>query len=130
MSNIIEVKYPVGNNYVHATEPRKATSGYAGYDLFATEEKTLFPRCFTPVTIELKIEIPCGYFGKIYPRLSLLKNYFVSCDAGMIDSDFRGTVLILMINNSNHPILIKPVHRIAQIVFHKKEEVVFKMLIV
>ena len=92
MNNIIEVKYPVGNNYVHATEPRKATSGYAGYDLFATEEKTLFPRCFTPVTIELKIEIPRGYFGKIYPRLSLLKNYFVSCDAGMIDSDFRGTV--------------------------------------
>ena len=72
------------------------------------------------------MEIPCGYFGKIYPRSSLLKKYFVSCDAGVIDSDFCGTVLILMINNSNDPILIKPGQRIAQIVFHKKEEVVFK----
>ena len=60
------------------------------------------------------------------PRSSLLKKYFVSCDAGVIDSDFCGTVLILMINNSNDPILFKPGQRIAQIVFHKKEEVVFK----
>ena len=73
------------------------------------------------------MEIPCGYFGKIYPRWSLLKKYFVSCDAGVIDSDFCGTVLILMINNSNDPILIKPGQRISEIVFHKKEEeVVFK----
>ena len=44
----------------------------------------------------------------------------------MIDSDFRGTVLILVTNNSKDPILIKAVQRIAQIVFQKKEEVVFK----
>ena len=44
----------------------------------------------------------------------------------MIDSDFHGTVLILMTNNSKDPILIKPGQRTAQIVFHKKEEVVFK----
>ena len=44
----------------------------------------------------------------------------------MIDSDFRGTVLVLMTNNSKDPIIIKPGQRIAQIVFHKKENVVFK----
>ena len=32
MNNIIEVKYAVANNFVHATEPKKATSGSAGYD--------------------------------------------------------------------------------------------------
>ena len=72
------------------------------------------------------MEIPCGYFGKIYPRSSLLKKYFVSCDAGVIDPDFRGTVLILMINKSNDPILIKPGQIITQTVFHKREKVVFK----
>ena len=44
----------------------------------------------------------------------------------MIDSDFPGTVLILMTNNSKNPILIKTSQRTEQIVFHKKEEVVFK----
>ena len=86
----------------------------------------MFPHCVTPVTIELKMKISCGYFRNIYPRSSLLKNYFVSCDAGVIDSDFRSTVLILMTNNSNDPLLIKPGQRITQIVFYKKEEVVFK----
>ena len=46
------------------------------------------------------MEIPYGYFGEVYPRSSFLKNYFVGCDAGVIDSEFRGTVLILMSNNS------------------------------
>ena len=122
----IEVKYPVGNNSKHAKEPKKATSGSAGYNFFAADEKKLLPRCVTPITIELKMEIPCGYFGKLYPRSSLFKNYFVSCDTGVIDSDFRGTVLILMTSNSKDPILIKAGQRIAQIVFHKKEEVMFK----
>ena len=94
--------------------------------MFVAEEKILLPRWVTPITIEIKMEISCGYFGKVYPRSSLLKNYFVGCDAGMIDSEFRVTVLILMTNNSKDPILIKVDQRIAQIVFPTKEEVVFK----
>ena len=86
----------------------------------------LLPRCVTPITIELKMEIPCGYFGKVYPRSTLLKNFFASCDAGVIHSDFRDTVLILMTNNNKDPILIKTGQRTAHVVSHKKEEVVFK----
>ena len=76
------------------------------------------------------MEFSFGYFGIIYPRSSLLKEHFVAhCwhwDTAVIDSDFRGTVLVLMTNNSKDPIIIKPGQRIAQIVFHKKEKVVFK----
>ena len=94
--------------------------------MFAAKEKALFLHRVTPVTIELKMEIPHGYFGKIYPRSSLLKNYFGSRDAGVIDSDFCGTILVLMTNNSNIPLVVNEGQRIAQIVFHKKEEVVFR----
>ena len=94
--SFIEVKYAVANSSLHATEPKKATIGSAGYDLFAVEEKILIPICVTLITIELKMEIPSAYFGKIYPRSSLLEKYFVSCDTGVIDSNFCDTVLILM----------------------------------
>ena len=72
------------------------------------------------------MEIPHGYFGKIYPRSSLLKNNFGSCDAGVIDSDFCGTILVLMTNNSNISLVVNEGQGIAQIVFHKKEEVIFR----
>ena len=39
----------------------------------------------------------------------------------MIDSDFRGSVLVLMPNNSNKPLLTKPGQRTAETVFHKKQ---------
>ena len=126
LTEVTEVKYTVANNSIHAAEPIKSTAGSAGYDLFAAEEKTLFSHCVTPVTIELQMEIPNGYFGKIYPRSSPLKNYFISCDGGVIDFDFRGTILVLMTNNSSHPLIIKAGQRIAQMVFHNNEEVVFK----
>ena len=103
---------------------QKNPIGSAGYNLFEAEEMILISRCVTPILMELKVEIPSGYFGKIYPRSSLLKKYLVSCDAGV--TDFRGTILILMTNNSKDPILIKPGQGTAQIVLHKKEEVVFK----
>ena len=74
------------NNSIHASETKKATTGSGGYDLFAAEGKNLQPRSITPVTIKLRMEIPDGYFGKTYSRSSLLKNYYVSCDAaGAID---------------------------------------------
>ena len=72
------------------------------------------------------LEIASGYFGKIYPRSSFVRKYFFSYDAGIINSDFQGTVLILMTNNSMQPLVFGAGQRTAQIVFHKKEEVVFK----
>ena len=127
MNSTVEVKYSVANNSMHAREPKKATAGSAGYELFPAEDKTLFPRCVTPVTIEIEMEIPSGYFEKIYPRASFVRKYFVSCNAGIINSYFQGTVLILMTNdNSMESLVIKAGQRIAQIFFLKKEEIVFK----
>ena len=126
MNSTVEVKYSVANNRMHARETKKATAGYAGYDLFSVEDKTLFPRCVTPVTTKIEMEIPSGYFEEVYPRSSFVRKYFVSCNAGIINSYFQGTVLILMANdNSMESLVIKAGQRIAQIFFLKKEEVVF-----
>ena len=96
--------------------------------MFAAESKTLLPYDVTPITLELLLEIPEGYFGKIYPRSGLLAKHFVSCDAGIIGSGYRGVVLVLMTNHSDEPLFIKEGFRIAQLVIHKKENVVFKQI--
>ena len=124
----IEVKYAVANNSKHAKEPKKATIDSADYDLFAAESKTLLPHDVSPITLELLLEIPDGYFGKIYPKFGLLAKHFVSCDAGVIDSGYHGVVLVLMTNYRDEPLFIKEGFRIAHLVIYKKENVVFKQI--
>ena len=76
----VEIKYTVAKNSKYVKEPKQATSGSAGYDLFAAELKTLIPHEVTPVSIELNMEIPTGYFGKMYPRSGLFGRHFITCD--------------------------------------------------
>ena len=76
----VEVKYTIANNSKHEKEPKQATVGSAGYDLFVTKLKTLIPHEVTPISIELNMEIPTGYFGKMYPRSGLFGRHFVTCD--------------------------------------------------
>ena len=76
----VEVKYTVANNSTHAKEPKQTTSSSAGYDLFAAELNTLIPKDVTPISIELCMDIPDGYFGKMYPRSHLLEKNLISCD--------------------------------------------------
>ena len=108
--------------------PKQATIDSAGYDLFAAESKTLLPHDVTPFRLELLSEIRDGYFGKIYSSFGLLAKHLVSCDAGVIDSGYHGAVLVLMTNHSDEPLFIKEGFRIAQLVIHKKENVVLKQI--
>ena len=72
---------------------------------------------------------PDGYFGKIYPRSDLFATrHLVTCDGGgVIDSDYRGLILVLMINHELY--LVKKGERIYQFVLHKKEKISFKQTI-
>ena len=119
----VEVKDVFANNSKHAKEPKQATISSAGYDLFAAESKTLLPHDVTAITAKLLLEIPDVYFGKIYPRSGFLAKYFVSCDAGVIDSGYHGVVLGLLTNHSDEPLFIKEGSWIPQLVTHKKENV-------
>ena len=59
------------------------------------------------------MEIPKGLFGKIYPRSGWLLNQFVSCDGGVIDSGYRGTIKVTMTNQSQFPYEVCIGQRIA-----------------
>ena len=110
----------------HAKEPKQATVGDAGHDFFAAEQKLIQPGAVTPIPLETNLEIPEGLCGKIYPRSGLLKRNFVSCDANLIYQNYRGTGVVLMTNHGPFPFLVNVGDRIVQIVFRKKENVVFE----
>ena len=123
MSEELIIKYEVAKDW--AVEPRKARIDSAGHDIFAAEDKILKPGLCATVSLEINVEIPKGYFGKIYPCSGFLVNHFISCDGGVIDSGYHGIVKAIMTNHSEVLYEISVGQRIAQLVFHKVEQVSF-----
>jgi dUTP pyrophosphatase len=100
--------------------PRYATSGSAGMDLTAgiLQPLTLEAGKRTGVPTGLVVEIPPGYEGQIRPRSGLAARAGITLTncIGTIDSDYRGEVVVLLINLGEEPYTFEPGERIAQLV--------------
>jgi len=102
-------------NHVDATLPERATSGAAGYDLFAVADCVIPKDRHTLVSIGIQIDIPPNTYGRIAPRSSMsLKG--IDVGAGVIDSDYTGDIRVLLINRSTTDYCIKKGDRIAQLI--------------
>lgn len=102
--------------------PAYQTSGSAGVDLYACIEEpiTLEPNKCTliPSGISVFIENP-RFCGIIAPRSGLghKKGLVLGNLVGIIDSDYQGEIKVSLWNRSESPQTIKPLERIAQLLF-------------
>ena len=125
MSEDITIKYFAENEFCR--EPYQASEDAAGYDLYAAETLTLFSKNTGCISLAFRFAIPKGYYEKIFPRSGLLNDHFVTCDAGVLDSDFRGIVRVIMINHHlEKTFTIRTGDRIAKCVLIKKYNVKFE----
>ena len=69
------------------------------------------------------LSIPEGHEAQIRPRSCLFIKNGISANFGTIDSDYRGEILVLLINLSKNKFSIERGMRIAQIVFQKIEKI-------
>lgn len=111
---IPEIKAKVGDL---ARVPLRATSGSAGFDLFANEDITLHVGEIFKVSTGVSLEIPEGFEGQVRSRSGLAsKGVIVVNSPGTIDSDYRGEIKVLLMS-FRHAHEIKKGDRIAQLVF-------------
>lgn len=73
----------------------------------------------------MQMEIPKGYYGRVWPRLSLTLKNFLDISGGVINSDFREDLLLITFTHSKHPFEVKIGDKIAQFVFQKWEIPIF-----
>jgi dUTP pyrophosphatase len=103
-----------------AVVPRYMTEAAAGMDLAAAIDAavTLAPGDRAGVGTGLAIAIPVGWEGQVRPRsgLALRHGLTVVNAPGTIDADYRGEVVVLLINLGREPVRIEPGMRIAQLV--------------
>ena len=92
--------------------PKYATPQSAGMDLRANIESSisLFPMERKLVPTGLHIALPVGYEAQIRPRsgLALKHGITVLNSPGTVDADYRGEVMVLLINLSDQAFEIKP----------------------
>ena len=107
-------------------QPYKAYVDSAGFDLYANETILVLTRNRSLISIGLSMQIPLGYCGKIYSRSGLANKHAIFAFNGIIDPGFSGVVKVLLFNFSDEEYLVQKGTRIAQMIFVKTENVVFK----
>ena len=103
-----------------AVLPTYGSAEAAGADLYAclTEDMTIRPgeTAFVPTGIAL--EVPRGCAGLIYARsgLACKRGLAPANKVGVVDSDYRGPITVVLYNHGNEPQTICHGERIAQMV--------------
>ncbi len=96
------------------------TPGSVGYDLTAAENHVIrnVQIAAEKVHTGIAVEIPNGYHGQIYLRSSIgaKTKLRLANGTGIIDSDYRGELILLFENVGNYPEVIKKGDRVAQLV--------------
>jgi len=102
----------------NATIPSKGTNFAAGYDLYAAEDAVVVSGTRKLIKTNISMEITPGYYGRIAPRSGLAYKNGIDVLAGVIDSDYRGDIGVILYNtDSNIDFSVKKGDRIAQIIF-------------
>ncbi|MCD8211086.1 MAG: dUTP diphosphatase [Prevotella sp.] len=100
--------------------PTKAHPTDAGFDLYADIQQPISIGAFKNEKIGtgVAIELEEGTFGMIVARSGLATKYGIrpSNCVGIIDSDYRGEVIVPLTNDSAFPYTVNPGDRIAQLI--------------
>ena len=105
-----------------AEMPTRGSEQAAGWDLYADLEGadyiTLAPGEYRKISTGIAIALPEGTFGAVYPRsgMATKRGLVLANSTGIIDSDYRGPLIVALKNTSDELQIIKHGERIAQIV--------------
>ena len=104
-----------------AVIPSYAHTGDAAFDLKSVGDYLIGPGERTVVKTGLQIEIPEGYWGNIRDRSGMAAKYGIHILAGVIDSNYRGEVGVVMANLGKENYSVNRGDKIAQMIIQSYE---------
>lgn len=101
--------------------PTAGSLGAIGLDLSYLSPRPGGSQCLYPgewcaYPTGIAVAIPEGYYGRIAPRSGLALNGAIDVLAGVIDSDYRGEIKVILINHGKEHVWIDDHMRIAQLI--------------
>ncbi|EKX31848.1 hypothetical protein GUITHDRAFT_82757 [Guillardia theta CCMP2712] len=97
-----------------ATIPKRATEGSACYDLYSNEEGTIPAHSRRMFDTGVYVEFPNQFMLQILSRSGLSLKHGLQVGAGIVDSDYRGSIKVLLYNHSDSAYHIEKHDKIAQ----------------
>ena len=120
------IELPIRRLRDGAVLPARAYHGDAGLDLSSCDRVELAPGERAVVGTGLAVAIPEGYAGFVQPRSGLADRHGITVvnSPGLIDSGYRGELKVILLNtDSQHPFVVEPGMRIAQLVVLELPEI-------
>ena len=105
--------------------PVYASADAAGADLRAREALEIPAGGRAAVATGVHLAIPPGRVGLVWPRSGLAVRHGIDTLAGVIDSDYRGEVRVVLVNHGSEPFRIAAGDRIAQLLVQPVERADF-----
>lgn len=106
--------------------PTRAHINDAGADLYSIEDIVIPPSSRATIKTGISIEIPTGFYGRVAPRSGLAAKYGIDILAGVVDSTYRGEILVIMLNtDTSNSFKVSCGDRIAQLIVQHHQNYYF-----
>tara|TARA_B100000963_G_C22438481_1_gene585425 strand:- start:192 stop:620 length:429 start_codon:yes stop_codon:yes gene_type:complete len=103
----------------NATVPTRGSDQSAGWDLYAADDVIVPARGKAIISTDIAVAISTNYYGRIAPRSGMSWKNHTDIGAGVIDSDYRGPVGVVMFNHADSDLQIDKGDRVAQLVIEQ-----------
>jgi dUTP pyrophosphatase len=111
----------------NAKVPTRANVNDAGWDLYSTVDITIPSKQRKTVNTGIALEMPEHMAGLIWPRSGLSVKQGIDVLAGVVDSGYRGQIMVCLYNTSDEDVVIRTGDRIAQIIFQEVPRVTMEV---
>ena len=113
------IELPFVKMSANVVTPTRATGGSVGLDFYSLADYMIPPHSQLLIPTQIKLQIPLGYYGRLASKLGLAILHQLHVGAGVIDPDYTGEIMVLMINAASRDYSIKKGDPIAQLILEK-----------
>ena len=113
------IELPFVKMSTNVVTPTRATEESAGLDFYSPADYIIPPHSQLLIPTQIKLQIPLGYYGRLASKSGLAILHQLHVGAGVIDPDYTGEIMVLMINAASRVYSIQKGDPIAQLILEK-----------
>ena len=113
------IELPFVKMLTDALTPTRATEGSVGLDFYSPANYIIPPHSHLLIPTQIKLRIPLGHYGRLASKSGLAILHQLHMGAGVIDPDYTGEIMVLLINTASHVHTIHKDDPIAQLILER-----------